>query len=146
MLSSNALFSPNNSRFPGEILGLTKRNIGVKCTLDAGSDSAMQAEGEKLWETYLAALHSSHGESASQHALLRSGMHAIAESLVACRFKPLSGGAGAALLALENSLRQVLQRLMVKQQSQTGTGADRYVPEPLLCATLAHSTLLVVVQ
>ena len=83
-----------------------------------GSDLAMQAEGEKLWEAYLTALHSSHNESAAQHALLRSGMHSIAESLVVCRFKPLSGGAGATLLALETSLRQVLQRLLAKQRDR----------------------------
>ena len=98
--------------------------------MHAGSDLAMQAEGEKLWETYLTALHSSHNESASQHALLRSGVHSIAASLVACRFKPLSGGAGAALLALETSLRQVLQRMLAKQRGAPGSMHDRHASAP----------------
>lgn len=91
--------------------------------LTAGSDVSMQAEGEKLWETYLNTLHSSHGHSASQHALLQSGMHAIAHSLVVSRFKPLSGGAGAALLALENTLRQTLQRA-IDMHAQPGSAAS----------------------
>ena len=107
----------------------------------------MQVEDEKLWEGFLTALHSSHNESASRHALLRSGMHSIAESLVACRFKPHSGGAGGALLALENSLRQVLQRLVARQASLAGPAPDRCLPLSLaskswrgfvLCHAPAH--------
>jgi hypothetical protein len=104
----------------------------------AGSDVAMQADCEKLWESYLAALHSSHAESASQQALLCSGMRSIAESLVACRFKPLNGGAGAALLALENSLRLVLQRLIAKQAASAGAVPDRCVTIPALSSSDHH--------
>jgi hypothetical protein len=93
--------------------------------MHAGSDVAMQAEGTKLWERYLTALHALHGESASQDALLRSGMHAIAKSLVSCRFKPLNGGAGAVLLALENALRQVLQGAMTYPGPPTGAASVR---------------------
>ena len=93
-----------------------------------GGEKGLQAERQRTWASCIAAIQQRHCHSATWLADRTGALQAIAASLVDCRFKSASGGAGQALMSLEHSLRHV-----ARHKQQMLTAVER---ESSICCTV----------
>lgn len=104
--------------------------------LHAGGEKGLQAERHRAWATCIAAIQERHCHSATWSAVRVDALQAIAASLVDCRFKSTSGGAGQALMSLEHSLRHAVRPKQSPASENESSFNLMFLDRPVDCCVL----------
>lgn len=102
----------------------------------AGGEKGLQAERQRAWVSCIAAIQKQHCHSATWLAVRVDALQAIAASLVDCRFKSTSGGAGQALMSLEHSLRHAVRPKQPAAADHETSYHSIFLDRPVDCCVL----------